>query len=100
MEEEEIFGLPQIKTLKTPDSGRLRFVSPSLTTGTMQEEEEEDLEKKYGFLGAITQGAISGKARADAIDETLKIFQGARDDVSIDEFIKAVQNYSSKSNID
>tara|TARA_R100000805_G_C3534133_1_gene51697 strand:- start:221 stop:397 length:177 start_codon:yes stop_codon:yes gene_type:complete len=46
MEEEEIFGLPQIKTLKTPDSGRLRFVSPSLTTSTMQEEEEEDLEKK------------------------------------------------------
>ena len=100
MEEEEIFGLPQIKTLKTPDSGRLGFVSPSLTTSTMQEEEEEDLEKKYGFLGAITQGAISGKARADAIDETLKIFQGARDDVSVDEFIKAVQNYSSKSNID
>ena len=97
--EEEILGFPQIKTLKIPDSGKLRYTSQSLSTPTIQEE-EEDPEKKYGFLGAISQGFASGKARADAIDETLKIFQGARDDVSIDEFIKAVQNYSSKSNID
>ena len=100
MEEEEILGLPQIQTLRRPDSGSLRFVSPSLSINLVDQEEEEDPETKDGFLGALSQGFASGKARADAIDETLKIFQGNTDALSINQFVDAVENFSSKAQID
>ena len=119
MEEEEIFGLPQIKTLKTPDSSKLRFTSQNLSTPVIQEEEKEieptsfpgallakaeELGEKYlpedGYINSIIQGIKTGSERAAAADEIYNIFKGNKDDVSVEEFVNVMQRMNEAPQIE
>lgn len=119
MEEEEILGLPQIKTLKTPDSGKLRFTSQNLSTPAIQEEEKEieptsfpgvllskaeKFGEKYlpedGYINSIIQGIKIGSQRASAADEIYNIFKGAKDETSVEEFVDVMQKMNQAPQIE
>ena len=118
MEEEEIFGLPQIKTLKIPDSGKLRFTSQSFSVPANQEKKEieptsftgalldkaEELGEKYlpedGYFNSIVQGIKIGSQRASAADEIYNIFKGAKDNVSVEEFVNVMEKMNEAPQIE